>query len=85
MLSRSLLLAGLLPLVALLYLQWSSVLSLASFSSRDATAVDRSKTPIIMASTPAFSYATASSKIKPSNVANQIQVILKSLPQLPKA
>jgi hypothetical protein len=52
--SRSLLLAGLLPLITLLCFQYSSVIIPALISSKNAIFMPRSKTPIIMASTPAF-------------------------------
>ncbi|KAF2623679.1 glycosyltransferase family 1 protein [Macroventuria anomochaeta] len=50
--SRSLLLVGLLPLIALFYVQYSNVF----LSSKNVVPLSRSKTPIVMASIPAFSH-----------------------------
>jgi hypothetical protein len=52
--SRSLLLAGLLPFVALLCLQFSGVTIPDLLSNKYAVSISRSKAPIVMASTPAF-------------------------------
>jgi hypothetical protein len=52
--SRSLLLAGLVPLIALLYAQFFNPSLLDVFRSKNAPVLPRSKTPIVMASTPAF-------------------------------
>lgn len=49
--SRSLLLVGLLPLVALLYLQFSNISLLGLVREKH---VDRSQTPIVMGAIPAF-------------------------------
>jgi hypothetical protein len=51
--SQSLLLAGLLPFVALLYLQFSGV-TISDLLSNNAVSISRSKAPIVMAATPAF-------------------------------
>jgi hypothetical protein len=52
--ARSLLLAGLVPILALVYLQFSNLALVDLFRGKSVTDVSRSKTPIIMASTPAF-------------------------------
>lgn len=52
--SRSLLLAGLVPLIALLYSQFSNVALWDLARGKNASILSRSKTPIVMASTPAF-------------------------------
>ncbi|KAH5543326.1 hypothetical protein HBI51_029340 [Parastagonospora nodorum] len=54
--SRSLLLAGLVPLIALLYAQFFNPSLLDFLRSKNAPVLPRSKTPIVMASTPAFSH-----------------------------
>ncbi|KAJ8109797.1 hypothetical protein OPT61_g7195 [Boeremia exigua] len=53
--SRAVLLAGLLPLLAILYTQYSTILS-ALVPGKYAPSLPRSRTPIVMASTPAFSH-----------------------------
>lgn len=55
--SRSVLLVGLLPLLAVFYTQYFTILSLLLPGSYGVP-LPRSKTPIVMASTPAFRLVT---------------------------
>ena len=56
--STSFFVASLVPLVALLYLQWSKGFFSDLISGQNAVLLPRSKTPIVMAAVPAFRSVT---------------------------